>query len=112
MRLESKKHLEDVRQAACLIREFTTGQTAEGYAQSELIRSAVERQFIIIGEALGRLAREDAGATASLGDTKRIIAFRNILVHGYDVMDHRVVWDIASSHLPALAERVEALLDT
>jgi uncharacterized protein with HEPN domain len=111
MRLESKKLLEDVRQATRLIRDFTAGVTFDQYAQSDLIRSGVERQFIIIGEALGRLTRDDATASAALGETKRIIAFRNILVHGYDVMDHRVVWDIIESHLPTLAERVATALE-
>jgi uncharacterized protein with HEPN domain len=94
MQLEAKKCLEDARQAAELIRQFTAGKSFADYDTSLLLRSAVERQFEIIGEALNRLAKIDAAITASLPDTPRIVAFRNILIHGYDDVDNHVVWDV------------------
>ena len=48
-----------------------------------MARSAVERQFEIIGEALGQLARLDPAMAERITDFRRVIAFRNILVHGY-----------------------------
>ena len=82
MQLEVKKHLEDVRQAAELIRDFTAGISFDHYTNDSLIRSAVERQFEVIGEALNRLSRQDEKAASAITDHKRIITFRNILVHG------------------------------
>jgi uncharacterized protein with HEPN domain len=75
-----------------------------------MLRSAVERQFEIIGEALGQLARVDESVAARITDYRRIIAFRNILVHGYAQVDDRLVWDIAETLLPALHREVAALL--
>ena len=110
MRLESKKHLEDVRQAAELISQFVSERTFEEYTQNPMLRSAVERQFEIVGEALNRLKKDESAVLSRIPDHNRIVAFRNILIHGYDVIDDGVVWDVANFHLPELLAQVTALL--
>lgn len=79
MQPESKKHLEQIRQAAERIQQFTQGKCLESYGEDALLQAGVERQFEIIGEALKRLARSDPAALPRISDSKRIIAFRNIL---------------------------------
>jgi len=75
-----------------------------------MLRAAVEREFEIIGEALARLAKQDEGLASRIGEHRRIIAFRNILIHGYADVDDRLVWDIVETKLPALRREVAALL--
>jgi len=75
-----------------------------------LLRPAVERHFEIIGEALTRLKRRDPSLTESIHDHVQIIAFRNVLIHCYDTIDDRRVWDAIEHSLPALLREVEALL--
>ena len=76
-----------------------------------MLRSAVERQFEIIGEALRKLAKDDPETAGRIAEHQRIISFRNILIHGYAEIDDRLVWDILRSKLPKLLEQVESLLD-
>ena len=44
-------------------------------------------------------------------DIREIIAFRNVLIHGYAVVEHDRVWRIAESSLPGLRAAVAALLE-
>jgi uncharacterized protein with HEPN domain len=112
MRLESKKHLEDIRQAAELIGDFTRGKSLDIYEANPLLRAGVERQFEIIGEALNRLDRSDPDTASRISNKRRIIGFRNILSHGYDVVEHSVVWDIVVQNIPPLLQEVDTLLNS
>jgi uncharacterized protein with HEPN domain len=110
MRLEVKKCLEDVRQAAELILQFTAGKAFADYDGNPLLRSAVERQFEIIGEAVNRLSKVDSSMSEALPNAPRIVAFRNILIHGYDVIDNHVVWDVVQNDLGPLHDKVKSAL--
>ena len=70
----------------------------------------MERNFEIIGEALNRIGRIDPETAERIGDNQRIIGFRNILIHGYDVVDYEVVWLIVRDNVPGLLEKVNYLL--
>ena len=110
MRLESMKHLDDMRRAAGLISQFVAGRDLDDYVADPQLRSAVERQFQILGEALTRLTKTDAAAAGRISHATRIIAFRNILTHGYDIVDNEVVWDVIETDLPVLRQQVAAAL--
>ena len=110
MRSESLKFLYDILESCRRLREFTDGKSFADYEAESLLRAGVERQFEIIGEALNRLAKVDIDAAETIPEYRRIIAFGNILIHGYDAISNRVVWDIVKTKLPGLVERVESLL--
>ena len=74
-----------------------------------MLRSAIERQFEIIGEALNRLKRLDPETAVRISDYQRIIDFRNVLAHGYDVVSDQVVWDIVQNKLPDLRREIDEL---
>ncbi len=111
MRLEAAKLLWDVRTAGKAIIDFTGGLTLANYEASDLLCSAVERKFEIIGEALTRLRRTAPEVAAQIGPLDEIVGFRNRLAHGYDTIDDAVVWDIVQQHLMQLLREVGALLD-
>ena len=111
MRSEAKRYLYDIQQAATLLDEFTGGKGYADYEADAMLRAAVERQFEIIGEALVQLARLDEELAARITEHRRIIAFRNVLIHGYAQVDDSVVWDIVQTRLSALRREVAALLE-
>ena len=104
------KLLQDILTAGAAIQSFVESKTLEDYRQSLLLRSAVERQFEIIGEAMRRLGQLDRQIQESLPHHARIIAFRNIIAHGYDVLNPEIVWQIIHHDLPALLERAQQTL--
>jgi len=110
MQLESKKILEDIRLAAAHILEFTCDKTFNDYENGKMLQSAVERQFEIIGEALNRLSRVDPDTVSKINRFQRIISFRNILIHGYDIVENTVVWDVIQQDLTGLHKQVKNLL--
>jgi uncharacterized protein with HEPN domain len=110
MQPRSPKLLEDIRDAATFIREVTQGKSLADYDRDRLLRQAIERNFEIIGEAVKRLAQQDADTAARIDDYRQIIAFRNVLIHGYDLVDHALVWSAIEFQVPALLRDVEALL--
>lgn len=111
MQPESRKLLWDALQAAELIERFLSGQSFESYAGDDLVHSAVERKLEIIGEALVQLRQREPDVAARISDLRRVAAFRNLLVHGYATIDHRVVWGIIEGNLPALRITLKQLLD-
>lgn len=112
MRPKSPMLLDDIRIAAELIVAFTDGRSFESYEQDVLVRSAVERQFIIIGEALARLRSADPETLTAISEHQKIIGFRHRLAHGYeDETDNAEVWRIIRSSLPVLHTEVSALLE-
>jgi len=48
----------------------------------------------------------DGAKAAQIGDYRRIIDFRNVLIHGYDIVDEAVVWDIVKQDLPVFLQHV------
>ena len=74
------------------------------------MRSAVERKFEIMGEGLNRVRHEDEDALATIRNAREIVSFRNILAHGYDTIDDRIVWDIITHDLDGLIEDVTSFL--
>ena len=86
------------------------GVDLAGFRTDDLVRSGVERKLEIVGEALNRLSRDHPELASQIPDIGRFIGFRNVLAHGYDVVDDEVVWDAVTTDLPELTASVEALL--
>lgn len=110
MHADARKLLWDSQQCTERIARFTAGKTFTEYLADEYLRSAVERQFEIIGEAMSQLRRVDPDIAALVPELPRIIAFRNILIHGYASVDNQLVWGVLETDLPSLRATLGRLL--
>ncbi len=107
---DAAKLIWDAQQALQRIKRFVARKDFAAYQSDELLRSAVERQFEILGEALNQLSRLDPDMAEKIPELPRIVAFRNILIHGYASVDDRLVWGVVESRLEPLLDVVAALL--
>jgi uncharacterized protein with HEPN domain len=100
----------DASEAADAIAAMASGKTFADFDRDIVLRSAVERQFEIVGGALSQLSRLDAQMAARVPNLRDIVAFRNILIHGYAVINRARVWQVVENDLPSLRETLRELL--
>lgn len=74
-----------------------------------MLRAAVERQFLILGEALGRVRQLDAGIAARIGELNQAVALRNQWAHGYADIDDVIVWGVVAGPLQQMLDEIESL---
>lgn len=110
MRRDPRTYLWDALRATELLAEFSSGKSFTDYLADAMLRSAVERQFEILGEALNNLSKVDPPLAALIPDLPRIVAFRNILIHGYASVDDALVWQVLTEKRPQLEEHLRQLL--
>jgi uncharacterized protein with HEPN domain len=104
-------YLADIVAACDAVAEALAGVDLEAYCSRRLIRSAVEREFTIIGEAIGVLSRRDPAIGARISHARLIVGFRNRLVHEYPQVDDEAVYSIARHDAPVLRAECAALHD-
>jgi uncharacterized protein with HEPN domain len=90
---------------------FLAGRTMEAYLADDLCQSAVERQLEVAGDALGQLRKLSPDLFDRIPEGPLIVAFRNVLAHGYATLDHRRVYDAATTKVTTLMSAIRALLD-
>jgi len=110
MRRDPRVLLMAVVESADAIADAVDGIRFDDYCDSRLIRAAVEREFITIGEALNNLSWVDSDVFVRIDQAVRIISFRNKLTHEYDRVDDALVWGVIQNNLPTLLKQCTQLL--
>ena len=110
MQRDPRKFLYDIQEACRLIIEFSEGKSLCDYQEDKLLRSGIERQFMIVGEALMQALKAEPSLATRIPESRNIVGFRHLLVHGYAVVKPDVVWGILQNDVPPLLGQVEQLL--
>ena len=103
------KYLLDAAEACRSIIEFVEDKSISDYKQDKLLRSAVERQFEILGEALNTLDDLAPRYRWEYPEIGNIIGMRNRIIHGYDTVDDDIVWDAIKNHIPGVMDWLEGM---
>jgi len=107
---EIRKFLFDVPQACEHIETFVRDRSLENYQDDNLLRSGVERQLMIVGEALHQAYKIDPSLEKHVSQLRQIINFRHVIVHAYGIVEDETVWGIVQTHLPIVRDEVRARL--
>jgi len=110
MQREPRAFVEDIVVSCDAIAADLTGVDVQSYLASRMIRSAVEREFMIVGEAINRLADIAPDLFERITEGRTIVDFRNQLAHGYMTVNDRLVWGYAVREAPLLRDECARLL--
>jgi uncharacterized protein with HEPN domain len=108
---DTSAYLADIVESCEAIEAALIGFDLQRYTESRLVRSSVEREFIIVGEAITALSHKSPHAFAAITKARRIVDFRNRLTHEYSTVDDEFVWAIAKHDVPVLRDECRALLE-
>ena len=102
-------NLLDMLGASEKIQSFLTNKSFEDFLQDDMLRAAVERNLEIVGEAARRVSEEVKYEHPEV-PWRKIIAQRNVLIHEYDDIDYKEIWEVATFHLPRVIEQIRPLI--
>jgi uncharacterized protein with HEPN domain len=102
--------LEDILDAARKIISYTSGMSFDDFVNDDKTIDAVVRNFEIIGEA-GNRVPEDFKSDHPGIEWRRIIGFRNRIIHEYFGINYEMVWKIKEENVPGLADFIQLAID-
>ena len=102
-------HVADMLQFVQELRTLAEGKPLLELVSDRVLCLAVEKLFINLGEAARRIDPTQAGKIPDVAWTQ-IIGLRNILAHGYEQVEHEVLFRSIAEDLPPLQRALEAWL--
>jgi uncharacterized protein with HEPN domain len=81
----------------------------ETFQRDTMIQDAVIRNFEVIGEAVKRLPEEYRIQHPEI-PWRLMAGFRDVLIHGYEGVDLKRVWLVATKELPAVGQILSQIL--
>jgi len=106
--------LSDIVRSIDEIHEFSNGLTVEDfklYLSNKMMRRAIERDLIIIGEAMHDIVKVDHTRVMRIKNSRRVVELRNDVVHSYDDLANEKIWNFIWKELPYLRKEVSHILD-
>ena len=83
----------------------------DGFRKNFYFKRTSERNFLIIGEIVKRLATLKPELLVHIRNRESIIGLRNFLAHAYDTVDNEQMWLFIVKRTPELKEDVNKILN-
>jgi uncharacterized protein with HEPN domain len=99
----------DMLEAARAVARFVQGRSFQEYVDNLMLRSAVERQIEIIGEAARCTSQEYQQLHPQI-PWQGVIGQRHVLAHDYAGIKHDRLWRVATELVPQLIRLLEPLV--
>ena len=91
------------------IESYLSDMSYEEFLDDDKTKDAVVRNLEIIGEAANRIPEKVKEKHQEI-PWRQIVGLRNRLIHGYFVVDYRIVWNIATKELSRLKFQLKKML--
>jgi len=101
-----RKLYEDILQAISELELFCKDKDIDDFLEDRQLQLTAERELEIVGEALSRLRREFPDHADAIPDIHKIVGLRNVLAHGYDVLDYEILWDVIVNRMHILKKSI------
>ncbi len=106
---DNNVYVRDILECVDRVNTYIAGFDYEHFVRTRLVIDAVIRNIEVIGEACNNLSRDFRSCHPQV-EWRRIIATRNVLIHGYAQVDIEIVWNIAKIELPKLKTQIEKIV--
>ncbi|WP_141433929.1 DUF86 domain-containing protein [Bacillus sp. 03113] len=106
---EVKVFLEDIFTAAVKVEKYTKGLSYAEFLDNDLVLDAVIKNILVIGEATKNIPDEFRQANSQI-EWRKMAGMRDMLIHGYFSINHRIVWDVVQNKIPTLKQHVQQIL--
>ncbi|MCX6352959.1 MAG: DUF86 domain-containing protein [Bacteroidetes bacterium] len=94
----------------CKIESYTSGVTLDEFLKNEMLQEAVIRNFETMGETSARISTQFKEKNHDV-PWREMKDMRNFLIHDYDEIDLKLVWDAIQLDLPALKTNIEKIIN-
>ena len=106
---EERLRLQAIAERIDLVDGWTRGLSEAEFLSDLKLRDAVAMSLLVIGETARRMS-EETRRRAPTVPWPAIISLRHRIAHGYETVDHRLIWQITRLDLPALAIAIAGLI--
>lgn len=106
---QDRARLRHMLEAAQRARRFCAGRREEDLATDEMLLLATVKSVEVIGEASVKVSESTKSRLPGIAWSE-LRQMRNRMIHGYDTIDTRILWDTVQLDLPALIDSLDEAL--